>query len=44
MERKTFVANPKINVVYPNEENVIIVTIARRIEIITSIKVVLFHE
>ena len=42
MERKAFLAS--INIAHPNEENVIVVPIAKRMEIITSIKVCLISR
>ena len=39
--KKAFLANPSINIVYPNMKNMIVMPIAKRMEIITSIKVYL---
>ena len=44
MERKAFLANPKMNIVYPNETNMIVVTITKRMEIIASIQVQLISQ
>ena len=41
VERKAFLANPKMNIVYPNETNMIVVTITKRIEIVTGFQVCL---
>ena len=39
MERKAFPPNQSINIVYPNEENMIVVPITKRMEIIMSVQV-----
>ena len=44
VERKAFLANQSINTVYPNEDNMIIVLITKRIEIVMSIQVCLISQ
>ena len=39
VEREAFLANPKINIVYPNAKNMIVVPITKIMEIIMSIQV-----
>ena len=41
VKQKAFFANPSLNIMYPNEENIIIVPTTKRMDIITSIKVYL---
>ena len=41
MERKLFLLIQSINIVYPNVENIIVVPITKRMEIIISIQVCL---
>ena len=38
-ERKAFLANQSVNIMHPNEENIIVVPITKKIEIILSIDV-----
>ena len=44
VERKAFLANPKHHIVYPNDKNMIVVPITKRMAIITSIQVCLISR
>ena len=44
VQRKAFLANPNINIVCPNEENMIVVPITKKMEITTSIHVCLISQ
>ena len=42
--QKVFLANPKINIVYPNVENMIVMPITKRMEIVMSVQVCLISR
>ena len=44
MERKAFLANQSINIVYPNVDSMIVVTITKRMGIIMGIQVCLILQ
>ena len=44
VKRKAFLANPNINIVYPNKKNMVVVPITKGMEIIMSFQVCLIPQ